>query len=129
MEKKNFVSLISGTVGGILFAIGMCMTLLPEWDVFNEGIGVACAGIVVLLAMLIVRRKMEGKPAIRLNPKVIATFTFGIAGALALGVGMCMVMLWEDMIVAGIVVGVVGILISICSIPVYKKLELVEGGQ
>ena len=30
MQKKNFVSLILGTVGGILFAIGMCMCLLPE---------------------------------------------------------------------------------------------------
>ena len=25
MSKKNFVSLILGTVGGILFALGMCM--------------------------------------------------------------------------------------------------------
>ena len=30
MEKKNFISLIMGTVGGILFTIGMCMCLLPQ---------------------------------------------------------------------------------------------------
>lgn len=30
MKKKNFVSMIMGTIGGILFAIGMCMCLLPE---------------------------------------------------------------------------------------------------
>ena len=29
MKKKNFVSLLFGTVGGILFALGMCMCLLP----------------------------------------------------------------------------------------------------
>ena len=30
MSKKNFVSLILGTVGGILFALGMCMAMIPE---------------------------------------------------------------------------------------------------
>ena len=30
MKKKEFVTLIMSTVGGILFALGMCMTLLPE---------------------------------------------------------------------------------------------------
>lgn len=29
MKKKNFVSLVMGTVGGILFALGMCMCMLP----------------------------------------------------------------------------------------------------
>ena len=27
MKKKNFVSMIMSTIGGILFAIGMCMCL------------------------------------------------------------------------------------------------------
>lgn len=30
MKKKDFVTLIMSTVGGILFALGMCMTLLPR---------------------------------------------------------------------------------------------------
>lgn len=64
MQKKNFVSMLLGTVGGILFAIGMCMCLLPEWGVFTQGIIIGAVGAVVLLAMLIVRRKMEGKPAV-----------------------------------------------------------------
>lgn len=42
----------------------------------------------MLLAMLIVRRKMEGKPAIECNGKAIGTVLLGIVGALALGVGM-----------------------------------------
>ena len=28
MKKKDFVTLIMSTVGGILFALGMCMALL-----------------------------------------------------------------------------------------------------
>ena len=31
MKKKDFITLIMSTVGGILFALGMCMALLPEW--------------------------------------------------------------------------------------------------
>ena len=73
MSKKNFVSLILGTVGGILFALGMCMAMLPEWGAFTQGIVVGCVGLVVLLVMLIVRRKMEGKPVIiKLSGKTVA---------------------------------------------------------
>ena len=67
MQKKNFVSLILGTIGGILFAIGMCMCLLPEWGAFTQGVVIAVIGAVVLLILLLVRRKMEGKPAIHLS--------------------------------------------------------------
>lgn len=34
MKKSNFVAMILGTIGGILFALGMCMTLIPEWNAF-----------------------------------------------------------------------------------------------
>ena len=122
MKKKNFVSMIMGTVGGILFAIGMCMCLLPQWNAFNQGIVMGAAGAVILLAMLIVRRKMEGKTAVRLNGKAIGTVLFGIVAALALGVGMCMVMVW-NMLIQGILVGLVGIALLLCLIPIVKGLE------
>ena len=122
MKKKNFVSMIMGTVGGILFAIGMCTCLLPQWNAFNQGIVMGAAGAVILLAMLIVRRKMEGKPAVRLNGKAIGTVLFGIVAALALGVGMCMVMVW-NMLIQGILVGLVGIALLLCLIPIVKGLE------
>ena len=32
MKKSNFISMIMGTIGVILGAIGMCMCLLPEWN-------------------------------------------------------------------------------------------------
>ena len=38
MKKKNFVSLVMGTVGGILFALGMCMCMLPQWNAFTQGV-------------------------------------------------------------------------------------------
>lgn len=122
MKRKDFVSLILGTVGGIEFAIGMCMCLLPEWNAFEPGVVIAAVGIIVLLIMLIVRRRMEGKPAIRLSGKAIGSALVGIVGALGLGVGMCMTMIW-NMLIPGIIVGIAGIVVLLCLIPLIKGLE------
>lgn len=123
MSKKNLVSLILGTVGGILFALGMCMAMIPEWNAFTQGIVVGCIGAVVLLVMLLVRRKMEGKPVIvKLSAKTIGTVVLGVAGALVLGLGMCMVMVW-NMLVWGVAVGLVGILLLLCLIPLVKGIK------
>ena len=122
MTKKNFVTLILSTIGGILFALGMCMALLPEWNAMKPGIVVGAVGAVILLAMVLVRRKMEGKPAIVWNGRAVGITLLGIIGALVLGVGMCMVMVY-DMLIGGIVVGIVGILLLLCLIPAVKGLK------
>ena len=46
----------------------------------------------------------------------------GIVGALVRGVGMCMAMVWS-MLVPGIVMGVAGILLLLCLIPLVKALK------
>lgn len=122
MQKKDFVTLILSTVGGILFALGMCMALLPEWNAFMEGIVVGAVGLVVLLIMVIVRRRMSGKKAIVFNGRAIGITLLGVAGAIVLGVSMCMTMIW-DMMVPGIIVGVVGIVALLCLIPAIKGLK------
>ena len=123
MSKKNFVTLILSTIGGILFALGMCMAMLPEWGAFTQGIVVGCVGAVFLLAMVVVRRKMEGKPIlVPMRPKTIGTVILGILGAIVLGVGMCLVMVWGNLI-WGIVVGLVGILLLLCLIPLVKGIR------
>ena len=122
MKKKNFVSMIFGTVGGILCALGMCMCLLPQWGAFRPGVVIAAVGLAVLLAMWIVRRRMEGKPAISFSAKAVGTVALGVLGALGLGVGMCMTMVW-NLMVPGIVVGIAGIVLLLCLIPVVKGLE------
>ena len=88
MKKKNFVSLLFGTVGIILFALGMCMCLLPEWGAFTPGVVIAAVGAVVLLVLLLVRRKMASKPAVHISGKAVGAVLLGIVGALVLGVGM-----------------------------------------
>ena len=122
MKKKDFVTMILSAAGGLPFAIGMCMCLLPAWNTFRQGVVMAVVGIVILLVMLLVRRKMEGKPAIVLNAKAIGTALFGFIGALALGVGMRLTMVWERLTM-GIVVGVVGIALLICLVPLVNGLE------
>ena len=122
MKKKDFVTLIMSVVGGILFALGMCMGLIPEWNTLKEGIVIGAIGAVILLAMVLVRRKMNGKPMIVLNGKAIGTTLLGVLGAIVLGIGMCMVMIW-DMLIPGIIVGIVGIVLLLCLIPVIKGLK------
>lgn len=123
MSKKNFVSLILGTIGGILFALGLCMAMLPEWGAFTQGIIVGCIGAVILLALVLIRRKMEGKPVfVKLSAKTVGTVILGVVGALVLGAGMCMVMICEVMI-PGILVGIVGLVLLLCLIPLVKGIH------
>ncbi|MCD8254008.1 MAG: hypothetical protein LUC36_00465 [Oscillospiraceae bacterium] len=122
MKKKNFVSLVMGAVGGVLFALGMCMALLPEWNAFTQGVVIGAVGAVILLAMLIVRRKMDGKPAVKLNGKAVAAVALGVFGVLVLGAGMCLVMVY-DMLLPGTAAGMVGILLLLALIPICRGVE------
>lgn len=122
MKKSTFVAMILGTIGGILFALGMCMTLIPEWNAFRPGVIMGVLGIVVLLAMVFVWRKMENKEPLKLSGKTIGAMLLGIIGALLLGVGMCLTMVWGHM-VAGILLGIAGIVVLLCLIPFIKGLK------
>lgn len=122
MKKSNFVAMIMGTIGGILFAIGMCMCILPQWDAFRPGVFMGAAGGVVLLATIAVWRKMEGKTPIRLTGKTIGITLLSIVGALALGIGMCFVMVWNNLIL-GVLIGIVGIVILLSLIPLSKGIK------
>lgn len=122
MKKSSFVAMILGTIGGILFALGMCMALITEWNARQPGIVLGVLGVAVLLIMLLVWRKMENKEPIHLSGKAIGTVLLGILGALVLGVGMCLTMVWGRMIV-GILVGIVGIVLLLCLIPMVKGIK------
>lgn len=122
MKKKDFITLIMSTIGGILFALGMCMALLPEWGAMTQGVIIGIIGAVILLIMVLIRRKMDGKPAIVFNGKAVGTTLLGVFGTIVLGVGMCMTMIW-GMMIPGIIVGIVGIVALLCLIPVIKGLK------
>lgn len=123
MKRENFITLVMGTVGGLLFALGMCMCMIAEWNAFRPGIAAGAAGLAVLLAMLAIRRRMQGKPPVKLRPRTVGAVLLGVAGALILGTGMCMTMVWEGLLVQGIVVGVIGIAALLGLIPLCKGLK------
>ena len=123
MKKVDFVTLAMSTIGGALFALGMCMCLIQDWESFDAGVVMGAVGAVVLLAMVVVRRRMLGKPAIKLSAKAVGIGVLAAVGALPLGIGMCMVMVWEDMLIGGIIVGLVGIVLLLSLLPVCKGLK------
>lgn len=122
MKKSTFVAMILGTIGGILFALGMCMALITEWNAFRPGIIMGVIGLLVLLIMVLVWRRMENKAPIKPSGKTIGATLLGIIGALLLGVGMCLTMVWSQMVI-GIVIGLVGIVLLLCLIPFIKGLK------
>ena len=122
MKKSNFVALILGTISGVFFALGMCMALLPEWGMRNQGIFTGVIGIVLALITVVIWRKMEGKDPIRISGKAIGSTLLGVVGALLLGVGLCLCMVFSKMLL-GIVVGVVGIVLLLLLIPLLKGLH------
>lgn len=95
MKKSSFVAMLMGTISGVLFALGMCMALIPEWEAFQPGVIFGGVGLLLGLITLIVWRKMEHKEPIQFSGKTILTIVVGVAGALALGVGMCFSMVWD----------------------------------
>lgn len=122
MKKSSFVALLLGTVSGVFFALGMCMAMIPEWNSFRPGVVLGCAGLVLGLVTILVWRKMEHKQPVHVSGKALLTIAFGILGTLALGVGMCFCMVWDKM-VFGILLGLGGIVLLLCLIPLTKGIQ------
>lgn len=119
MEKKSFVTLLMAVVGGLFFSLGMCMALLPEWNMFNVGVGFGAVGAIILLITWIRYRKLSGKAPVKVNGKLVAKVIYAIFAFLVFGLGMCMVMVFEGMMIWGILVGIVGIVLLLCLIPMF----------
>ena len=122
MKKSSFVALIMGTVSGVLFALGMCMALLPEWNAFFEGVIFGSVGIVLGLITLCVWAKMENKKMPKMNGKNVFRVLYTIVAVLILGTGMCMCLVWQN-IVWGTLVGLMGIVMLIALIPMIKGIQ------
>lgn len=121
MKKATFVNLIVGVVGGLLFSLGMCMCLLPEWNAFRIGVACTAIGFITLLIQSIAAWLRSGRK-IKINWKTAGKVLFGAFGALVLGAGMCMIMVWNLMI-PGILVGILGIVLLLMLIPMFLGLK------
>lgn len=119
MKKKNFVLLLGETASVLIFALGMCMCLLTEWNMFQTGVIVATSGIGCMLIVFALYCKCSGT-SFKVNGRVAGITILVAAGSLIFGTGMCMTMVWSQYMVYGIVVGIIGILMLLCLIPAVK---------
>lgn len=127
MKKETLLEIILGTIGGLAFAVGMCMCLIPEWELFMAGVVVAVIGFIILLCIIPVYRsnhpKKEHAP---INWGIIATWLIGVVGALVMGFGMSKVMVESatktDMLI-GIITGIVGLIICVLNYPIYSFIR------
>jgi len=122
MKKSNFVALIMGTLSGVLFALGMCMALLPEWNAFNEGIILGAIGIVLSIITALIWCRMENRKLPKMSGKNLFRSVYAVMAALVLGTGMCMCLIWQQ-IIGGTLVGLLGIMMLITLIPMIKGIK------
>jgi len=127
MKKETLLEIILGTIGGLIFAIGMCMCLIPEWELFTAGVVTTIVGFIILLCIIPVYRKEHPKKERGpINWGIVLTFVVGIVGSLIMGFGMSKVMVdaasKTDMIV-GIITGVVGLIICVLNYPIYSYIK------
>ncbi|MBQ2742406.1 MAG: hypothetical protein IJF32_06330 [Oscillospiraceae bacterium] len=122
MKKSSFVALIMGTVSGVLFALGMCMALLPEWNAFTEGVVLGGAGLLLGAITFFVWCKMENKKLPQMNGKNLLRTIYGVIAALVFGLGMCMCLVWKQ-IIWGTLVGLLGVIMLIAMIPMIKGIK------
>lgn len=121
MKKSVFINLVVGVIGGLLFSLGMCMCLLPEWNAFDLGVICTAVGGIMLLIQSIVAWIRSGRK-IRIDWKLAGKILYGVFSALVFGTGLCMIMVWK-MMLPGIAVGVVGILLLMGLIPMFVGLK------
>ena len=127
MKKETLLEIILGTIGGLVFAIGMCMCLIPEWDLFKAGVVVAILGFIILLCIIpIYRSNHPKKEHAKVNLGIVITWVIGIIGALVMGFGMSKVMTGDpsktDLLI-GIVTGIIGLLVCVLNYPIYSYLK------
>ena len=122
MKKGSFVALVMGTVSGVLFALGMCMALLPEWNAFQEGVILGSVGLVLGVITLLVWCRMENKKLPRMSGKNLFRIAYAIVAVLVLGIGLCMCLVWQRY-VWGTIVGLLGIVMLIALIPMIKGIK------
>ena len=121
MKKETFLNLVVGAVSGLLFALGMCMCLLPQWNAFKLGVVCTAIGAIVLLSQGAVAWLRSGRK-IRMHWKTFGKVLYGVFASLVLGAGMCMIMIWNLML-PGILVGILGIVLLLLLIPMCIGLK------
>lgn len=127
MKKETLIEIILGTIGGLVFSMGMCMSLIPEWNLFTSGVIVSIIGFIILLCIIpVYKRNHPGKGHKPINWGIVVTWLIGISGSLIMGYGMSRVMIdtasKSDMII-GLITSIIGLIICVLNYPIYSYLK------
>lgn len=127
MKKETLLEIILGTIGGLVFAVGLTMCLIPEWDLFKAGVVVGVVGFIILLCIIPVYRSSHPKKTPeKINWGIVLAWLIGIIGALVMGFGMSKVMVDDPSrndFLLGIGTGIVGLIICVLVYPIYAYLK------
>ncbi|MCI5984126.1 MAG: hypothetical protein MRZ35_02620 [Firmicutes bacterium] len=128
MRKETLLEIVLGTIGGLIFALGMCMCLIPEWNMMVGGIIASIIGFIILLCIIPVYRKSHPKTKVNKQTDwgIIAAFIIGLIGALTMGFGMSKIMVDSasktDMII-GLITGIIGLIVCVLNYPIYSYIK------
>ena len=127
MKKDTLLEIILGTIGGLIFAIGMCMCLIAEWNMLKALVVVEVIGFLILLCIITVyRRTHTRKKHGPVNWGIVITWIVGVVGSLVMGFGMSKVLVENasqtDMII-GIITGIIGLVICVLNYPIYAYIK------
>ena len=127
MKKETLLEIILGTIGGLIFAIGMCMCLIPEWNLLVPGIVVSIIGFIILLFIIpIYRKEHPKKERGPIDYGIVFTWSIGIVGSLIIGFGMSKILVEgssQSNFIVGLITGVVGLIICVLNYPIYSYIK------
>ena len=127
MKKETLIEIILGTIGGLLFAIGMCMCLVEAWNTFAAGVVIAVMGFIILLCIVPVYRSTHpAKPRKPIDGGLLLTWIIGVAGALIMGFGMSKILVGNVTplgLVVGLICGIIGLIICVLNYPIYAYIK------
>ena len=125
MKKSSLMSVILGSIGGLLLSIGMVLCLVEGYNLI-AGIIIGAVGLIILALIYPIYCKMENikhefkKP----SKATVVSIIIGILALIMFGAGMCLVLLKSSVwFIVGIAVGSVGIFGMIMSYPIYSTIN------
>lgn len=121
MKKDTLIQIVLGTVGGVIFAFGMCMWLIPEWDLFWPGVVASAIGILILMPIYPIYRKNHPRKPIHVEKSTLVAILSGTAGCLLLGIGMSLALTQTGkmFLLLGMGIGVLGIIVLALAYPMF----------
>lgn len=121
MKKSDFITLITYTVSTLVLAFGMYMFTLPDQHLQNIDLPVAIVGLLLEVISWVIQRRLAGKEAPNVNPKLVGKVVYSVVAAIVFGGGFALIS--SGNFVIGFVLSLVGLVLLMGIIPVVVGLK------